>query len=513
MRGIGYRAAATAAAGLLAGMIAWTSQAAPAPASTPAPAEKAAPATAQPAKESRMEMLCAGPIHLKFQDGELRYLYVGQKEIVRRIYFAVRDATWQTPLPVFSKVEVERKDDSFKITLAAACKSDTVDYAWTGEIVGTADGQITFSVKGAPQKTFKSNRIGLCVLYGADSLVGQAFEAAGADGKTTAGKFPELVSMDLVAKDYKSLTYATADGVGVECGLSPILFTMEDQRNYGDSSFKAYNTVLAGPEAKAGEEATITATLKVTGAKVAAPAAAGPVRIKIGKDLPGLKLPKLVPASASTPAGDFLSLEGKRDPIKDQAEIAFGYRPSLHLPDDDTFMENRTGLLWQLKTLRALAPKAKLRVDPLRLVDGAADPRSNGPFAMAWAVGAMKNLALGGASEMCFKIELGVLSELALGAGDPLLETQVETAGRSPVEVLALRSDHSGRNKINVVVANSTDQPQKVTVEGLPAGQRVKIDRTDRKPSVDVPAGKDVAFDLGPYETVFVTSVPPQPVP
>src|SRR4051794_3324508 len=33
--------------------------------------------------------LRAGPITLKFQDGQLRYLRVGEKEMIRRIYFGV----------------------------------------------------------------------------------------------------------------------------------------------------------------------------------------------------------------------------------------------------------------------------------------------------------------------------------------------------------------------------------------------------------------------------------------
>jgi len=40
-------------------------------------------------------LLHAGPITVKLEDGELRYLYVGQKEIVRRVYFAVRDGQWK----------------------------------------------------------------------------------------------------------------------------------------------------------------------------------------------------------------------------------------------------------------------------------------------------------------------------------------------------------------------------------------------------------------------------------
>src|SRR5258708_2214068 len=44
------------------------------------------------------EFLRAGPVRLKFADGELRYLRVGDKEIIRRIYFAVRAGNWDTAM-------------------------------------------------------------------------------------------------------------------------------------------------------------------------------------------------------------------------------------------------------------------------------------------------------------------------------------------------------------------------------------------------------------------------------
>ena len=434
-------------------------------------------------KEVTVENLRAGPIQMKFKDGELRYLYVGDKEIVRRMFFAVRDGNWATPMPVFSKIDVEQKADSFKISLAATCQNDTVDYAWTGQIIGTAEGQITFSVTGTPQKDFKSNRIGICVLYGADSLSGQPFQTLQADDPSAEGlralgagfanahyapgKFFDLVSLDLVAKDYKNLTY-TADGVTVVCSLAPILFTMEDQRNYGDSSFKAYNSVLTGPDALKGQKATVTATLKVTGAKAAPPAAAAtpaPVHVVIGKPLDGVKLPKLVAADAAAKIGDFLSFDAKRNELKDETALTFGYKPSEHLPDDDTYMENRTAIFWQLKTMHARAPKAKLRV-ALRFGDKP-DPRSTSPFAAAWAVGALKELALGHADEATFAMDISpiasVLEKFSV-ADATLLNVDVKASGRAPVEVLALRKN--GRTLI--MIANSTNTAQKIVLDGVP---------------------------------------------
>src|SRR5271155_1963387 len=62
-------------------------------------------------KANPPQILTAGPIRLKYQDGELRYLRVGDRELVRRIYFGVRDATFQTYMPVINHVEVNAQAD------------------------------------------------------------------------------------------------------------------------------------------------------------------------------------------------------------------------------------------------------------------------------------------------------------------------------------------------------------------------------------------------------------------
>src|SRR6202035_2486754 len=114
--------------------------------------------------------LQAGPIRLKLQDGQLRYLRVGDKEIVRRIYFGVRDGNWATAMPTYTLMKIDNAGDHFTIQMAADCRMGAVDFSWTGSIVGTADGKITFHAEGTPNASFDSNRIGLCVLYGTPSL-------------------------------------------------------------------------------------------------------------------------------------------------------------------------------------------------------------------------------------------------------------------------------------------------------------------------------------------------------
>src|SRR5665213_617492 len=183
------------------------------------------------------QVLHAGPIRVKFADGQLRYLRVGDKEIIRRIYFGVRDGNWNTAPPVYSKMDVEKADDHFTIHLAADCRLGDVDYSWTGTIIGAADGKITFQAEGVAARDFDSNRIGLCVLYGKESLAGTDFQTDGVVGN---GQFPNLVSPTHLADGFHVLKYATADGLKVSCGVEGAIFDMEDQRNWGDSSWKAF---------------------------------------------------------------------------------------------------------------------------------------------------------------------------------------------------------------------------------------------------------------------------------
>ena len=99
-------------------------------------------------------------------------------------------------MPRFTEMRVEKRDRGFSVRLSAECRKGPVDYTWSGRIEGTSDGRITFHAAGTPGADFRSNRIGLCVLYGT-SLVGekfQAFESSDGAGEPIDGEFPLLVS-------------------------------------------------------------------------------------------------------------------------------------------------------------------------------------------------------------------------------------------------------------------------------------------------------------------------------
>ena len=64
---------------------------------------------------SRRE-LRAGPISLLFEEGDLRSIRLGEREVIRRIYVAIRDRNWGTVAPLLSNVTQEVGEDSFRIS-------------------------------------------------------------------------------------------------------------------------------------------------------------------------------------------------------------------------------------------------------------------------------------------------------------------------------------------------------------------------------------------------------------
>lgn len=447
--------------------------------------------------------LRAGPVRVKVQDGELRYLCVGDREIVRRIYFAVRDERYDTVMPVFSEAAIEATADSFALRLAAACSNDVAGFSWTGTIAGTADGKITFQVSGQADRDFKPPRIGLNVLYGADALAGQAYELVDAGGKVVTGEFPRMVAAKPLAGDFRTLRYRTVDGLQVSVGLADGTFGMEDQRNFGDSSYKAYSRMGFKPmSVKKGEKDTQTLTLEVKGTPPAADKT-NPLRVTLGSVLAGTKLPTFLMTAGRNPA--FHEISGKL--TGEAAEQAWGFNVAMHMPDDDTFMENATALADQVRTVRAGAPKAKIRIAPVTFVSPyprpVPDPRMKESFGAAWVVRMVKQLGCMAVDEAGFDVGVAgpaaeMAQELSKFSGSPLLGTVFDGGGiPAPVEVLAVEAG----GKRRVWVANLTDQPATAILAGWTAGASVRCERGSAGGrSIEATGQGELALDLAPFE-------------
>ncbi len=189
--------------------------------------------------------LRAGPLELVFQAGDLRAIRLGEVEVWRRVYVAVRDRNWDT-IPIrLSEVRIEQDDRSFVVTFKAEHCQGPVDFTWNGTIVGEASGTITYQMDGRARSSFLRNRIGICVHHPIVECAGRSCEVVHSDGTTERGAFPDAISPHQPFKDIKAIAQEVVPGVRAEVRFEGEVFEMEDQRNWTDASFKTYSTPLA----------------------------------------------------------------------------------------------------------------------------------------------------------------------------------------------------------------------------------------------------------------------------
>jgi len=190
--------------------------------------------------------LRAGPLRLIYEEGDLRYISMGSREIVRRIYIAIRDRNWGTILPVYSNFQMDIAEDSFRITYDVENKRGEIDFAWKGSITGDPDGTLTFTMDGEARSTFMKNRIGFCVLHPA-SASGAPCEVEHVDGTSSRAELPVYIVPDQPVPPFaemRTLTYQVEPGLWARVEFSGDIFEMEDQRNWTDASYKIFCTPL-----------------------------------------------------------------------------------------------------------------------------------------------------------------------------------------------------------------------------------------------------------------------------
>ncbi|MDP6042455.1 MAG: hypothetical protein QGG64_28145, partial [Candidatus Latescibacteria bacterium] len=77
-------------------------------------------------------MLNAGSVSMIFEPdlGFLRYIKLGETEILRGLYVAVRDHNWDTIAPQIDNVNLEQDDQGFELTFDVVCVERDIDFFW-----------------------------------------------------------------------------------------------------------------------------------------------------------------------------------------------------------------------------------------------------------------------------------------------------------------------------------------------------------------------------------------------
>ena len=183
--------------------------------------------------------LHAGKLRLIFCNGIIRSVVAGDREIVRRVYVAVRNDIWNTIGYSLSNVRIDSAESSFHIEFDGHHKKGIVDFVWHGTISGTPESLIRFSMNGRALTPFHSNRIGFCVLHPLSECIGQPCTILTTGGDTVAGRFPKFISADQPFRNVRGIIQKTG-GIESRISFTGDTFEMEDQRNWSDASFKTY---------------------------------------------------------------------------------------------------------------------------------------------------------------------------------------------------------------------------------------------------------------------------------
>ncbi len=219
--------------------------------------------------------LRAGPLSLVYENGDLRYVKLGDKELLRRLYVAVRDRNWGTVPNRFSNVQMQINEASFQIAYTVDNQQGDIAFRWQGLIQGNSQGTITFQMAGEAHSTFLRNRIGFCLLHPM-GIAGAPARIEHVDGQSEMNIFPVHIAPQLVVNgeikpvipfnEMRAVAQEVAPGLWAEVRFSGDIFEMEDQRNWTDASYKTYSTPLRLPfpaEVKQGDKIVQSVTLRL----------------------------------------------------------------------------------------------------------------------------------------------------------------------------------------------------------------------------------------------------------
>ncbi len=211
-----------------------------------------------------MKTLQAGSISVKYDNGFLRRISYGETEVLRMIYFALRDHNWDTIGSVVENESISANEMDFIITYDCFHMDGGVCVMeWKVRIEGKPDGTIIFEIQGRAMENFKKIRAGFCVLHPLN-ITNQKCKITHPDDTQTTHLFPLQVAPENPFKNIRSMDWQTS-GIPFSLSFEGDIFETEDQRNWSDASFKTFCTPLDQPfpvELKKGQKVFQRITFK-----------------------------------------------------------------------------------------------------------------------------------------------------------------------------------------------------------------------------------------------------------
>lgn len=189
-----------------------------------------------------------GPIAFWAEGPQLRHLTFHGVEVLRAVGVVIRDAWWGSHVLEAGAAHVQASDNQWRRELSGDVRapdgSAVLGWQW---VVQVGQQGLVATARLTPYVDFTTCRAGLMLLHPLAGVVGAPVTVTHGNGDIEEGHFPDLISPVQPFLDIRELRHRPASGLRAHWRLSGDTFEMEDQRNWGDASFKTYNRPLAWP--------------------------------------------------------------------------------------------------------------------------------------------------------------------------------------------------------------------------------------------------------------------------
>jgi hypothetical protein len=408
---------------------------------------------------------------------DLRTLCFGSDLASSRLYFAIRDQLWRTvPLSV---VDTYRAASPFSLTVNAVSANPdlpmdvSLHYAVEGD-------ELVASFTAVARAPFTYCRIGFNLLFPMEVYRDRP-AMSWHSGVATELRFPaEIVTRAQLDADsvrfhrpFSRLETGLPSGARLRVDFEGAGFEFEDQRNWTDTSYKAYSCAPpSGWPASTveGERFSQRLRMRVFG------------RIRIGAPigvLPSIDLfDGRVSPHSYRPGGGFQEFNSRRPLLAGYDSVELAVNGAVHAADDESVQETTAAHGLIVAQSRALQPSLPIRLAPISFLDVAGDWRDEsgayypeppkGPlparlltgFAATWAVASAASAVPAGPDLLRY-------FDASLPADSPAAQTVArlhDLRGRevlavdapSPLAVLAVRLDDA------VMLAVANPSPDRV---------------------------------------------------
>ena len=175
----------------------------------------------------------------------LRNIKYKNIEILKLISFLARDKNWNNYNPEVIKTSSYKTDDNLNFEFNLRYGND--EQLEVNILLAVKDHSIKLSAKGKFLTNFWTNRIGFNLLLPLDGVVGEKVNIINSDNSLGLSKFPLNISPNQPMVKFNNLSYQMFNSLDLNIKFSGIHFEMEDQRNWGDASYKIYSGSLLDP--------------------------------------------------------------------------------------------------------------------------------------------------------------------------------------------------------------------------------------------------------------------------